>query len=279
MEKKELPLRPGLYVVATPIGNLKDITLRALEVLNAVDSIACEDTRVSGKLLGHYGMKKKFLNYHEHNGEAMRPFILEKIKAGQRIALISDAGTPLISDPGYKLVRAAQEENLYVTTLPGASSVISALTLSGLPTDHFLFCGFINKKTLATYAPIPYTLVFLASPHKVMGELALMQKIFAGREVSLVREISKLFEEVKRGSFAEVMTYFETHTLKGEIVLVVGPVDEDEVMDALTLEKALNEDIKRLKNTMPTKELATLLSGKYGLSKKDVYGKITDFAK
>lgn len=268
-EKKHLPA--GLYIVATPIGNLKDITLRALEVLENVDLIACEDTRESGKLLSHYGIGTKLLAYHEHNAEKARPAIIKAIEEGQSVALISDAGTPLISDPGYKLVREVQEKGLFYTTLPGASSVISALTLAGLPTDHFLFCGFVRLDKIKDYQAIPYTLVFLSSPHRCLDEMNKMKDVFSGREVALVREISKMFEEVKRGSFDEVISYYETHLLKGEIVLVVGPRTEAEVLD----ENALDADIKNLSKTMPTKELAALLAGKYSLPRKDVYTRIT----
>ena len=271
MKEAPSPLQPGLYITATPIGNLKDITLRAIEVLSTVDIIACEDTRISGKLLNHFGISKKLINYHEHNGEKMRPLILDMIKEGKSVALISDAGTPLISDPGYKLVREAQDRGIYVTTIPGASSIVSALTLSGLATDHFLFCGFIQRKKISEYTSIPYTLVFLASPHKILDELQEMKVLFKNREVSLVREISKMFEEVKRGTFEEVIDYFQTHPLKGEIVLLVGPNQNEELMD----EAALNEDIQKLKGTVPTKDLASILAGKYNIPKKDVYTRIT----
>ncbi len=224
---------PGLYIVATPIGNLRDITLRALDALNAADLIVCEDTRVSGKLLSHYGISKPTLSYNDHNGPERRPKIMAALTEGKCVALVSDAGTPLVSDPGYKLVREAIERGFYVTTLPGASSVLSALCLSGLPTDRFLFAGFLPakkeacRKAIQTLANVPSTLVLFESARRLPETLALLQEVLGNREAAVVREITKLYEESRRGTLQELHAHYEkAGAPKGEVVIVVGPPGE-----------------------------------------------------
>jgi 16S rRNA (cytidine1402-2'-O)-methyltransferase len=223
-------LAPGLYVTATPIGNAADISLRALEVLKSADLVLCEDTRVTSRLFAIHGIEAKMAPYHDHNAAEMRPRILKRLEAGERIALVSDAGTPLISDPGFKLVREAVAAGHTVTTLPGASSVMAALTLAGLPTDRFFFGGFLNarqearRKELAGLAAIPATLVFLESANRLAASLADMAAAFGTREAAVARELTKKFEEVRRGSLAELARHYdEAGAPRGEIVVVVGP--------------------------------------------------------
>ena len=228
-------LRPGLYIVATPIGNLGDITRRAVETLRAADVIACEDTRVTGKLLNAMLIKTRMIPYHEHNGSQQRPKILNAIADGKAVALVSDAGTPLISDPGYKLVSDIADAGHFVTTLPGASALTSALTLSGLPTDRVLFMGFApNKRTarvnwfqkeLKTNA----TLVCYESAKRVIASLNDAKTALGNRQVAVCRELTKRFEEVIRGTLADVIETLESHqTLKGEIVLVIEGAEDTE---------------------------------------------------
>lgn len=265
----------GLYIVATPIGNIKDITLRALEILQAVDIIACEDTRTSQKLLSHYGIHQKTISYHDHSTDRTREHLLGLIAEGKSVALISDAGTPLISDPGYKLVRTAQENGLLVTTLPGASSVPAALTLSGLPTNRFLFEGFLPPRSqaritaLTPLKPIPATLVFFEAARRLPETLADMLSVFGNREVAVMREITKLYEETRRGTLETLLAYYtENGAPKGEVVLVVAP-PEAEVADSTTLDSALENALR----TMSVKDAAQYVSAQTGLPKKQVYAR------
>jgi len=223
-------LAPGLYVTATPIGNASDLTLRALDVLRGADVVLCEDTRVTAKLFAIYGLTTKLLPYHDHNAAEMRPRILDRLAAGGRVALVSDAGTPLISDPGYKLVREAVAAGHHVTTLPGASSVMAALTLAGLPTDRFFFAGFLSAKhearlkELIELVGVPGTLVFLESAPRLAASLKDMATALGPREAAVARELTKRFEEVRRGTLVELAAQYEHEGApKGEIVVVVGP--------------------------------------------------------
>lgn len=222
------PLAPGLYIVATPIGNLGDITLRAAEVLRAVSAVACEDTRVTGKLLNHLGAKQRMIRYDDHASDETRDYLLGL--AGEApIALVSDAGTPLISDPGYKLVRAARERGIAVTSLPGPSAAIVGLTLSGLPSDRFLFAGFLPNRdkargeALAALAGVPATLVFYETAPRLADALHAIAEALPGREVAVARELTKRFEECRSGTPADLAAHYATHPPKGEIVLMVGP--------------------------------------------------------
>jgi len=226
----------GLYLVATPIGNLGDITLRALEVLAAADVIACEDTRVTRKLTERYGIKTPLTPYHEHNAAEARPKILARLVAGQTVALVSDAGTPLISDPGYKLVRAASEAGHAITALPGASAVLAALTVAGLPTNRFLFEGFLppkqagRKKRIATLASIPATLVLFESGPRLAASLADLAEGLGPRVAAICRELTKLHEEIRRGDLVSLARgYGEGAETRGEIVIVIAPPADDEV--------------------------------------------------
>jgi 16S rRNA (cytidine1402-2'-O)-methyltransferase len=229
------PKAAGLYLVATPIGNLGDITLRALEVLAAADVIACEDTRVTRKLTERYGIATPLTPYHEHNAAEARPKILARLAAGQTVALVSDAGTPLISDPGYKLVRAASEAGHAVTALPGASAVLAALSVAGMPTDRFLFEGFLppkqtgRQKRIAALASIPATLVLFESGPRLAASLADLANGLGARAAAICRELTKLHEEVRRGDLASLARdYAEGAETRGEIVIVIAPPADQE---------------------------------------------------
>lgn len=220
----------GLAVVATPIGNADDVTLRALTALAHADVIACEDTRVTAKLLARHNVATACVPYHEHNAERMRPILIGRLKHGESVALVSDAGTPLISDPGYKLVRAAIEEGIPVTALPGPSAALNALVLSGLPTDRFLFEGFLPAKSgarrtrLAELAPVTATLIFLEGPSRVAASLSDMRDMLGDRQVAVAREMTKMFEEVRRGSLGDVAAHYaKCGEPKGEVTIVVAP--------------------------------------------------------
>ncbi|HYB05823.1 MAG TPA: 16S rRNA (cytidine(1402)-2'-O)-methyltransferase, partial [Methyloceanibacter sp.] len=234
-EQLEKPLPPRLYLVATPIGNLSDISLRALAVLARADMIAAEDTRHSRKLLSHFGIRGELIPYHEHNAAKERPRLLARIRAGFSVALISDAGTPLISDPGYKLVREALEAGLHVTSVPGASAALAALTNAGLPTDTFLFAGFLpakagpRRKRLEELKLVPATLVFFETASRLNATLADVAQVFGAREAAIAKELTKLHESITRGTAAELAAQIElSQELKGEFVVLVGPPGSDE---------------------------------------------------
>ena len=251
------PIQPGLYVVATPIGNLGDTTLRALEVLAAADVVACEDTRVSAVLLRHYGIANKLVAYHDHNAERQRPKLLAALGEGKAVALISDAGTPLVSDPGYRLVVEAEAAGHAVVPIPGASAVLAALVAAGLPSDSFLFAGFLPPKSAARVKrlrqlmAVPATLIFFESAQRVSASLADMAATFGGaRPGAVARELTKAFETVRRGSLADLAVQFGSEaTPKGEIVIVVGPplaeatsaADADKILLSLLEEKSVSE--------------------------------------
>jgi len=262
----------GLYIVATPIGNLRDITLRALDVLKLADVILCEDTRVSGKLLSHYGIKSHLLSYHDHNGEERRPEILRMLAEGKRVALISDAGTPLISDPGYKLVRDMQEAGHHVSVLPGASSVMAALCLSGLPTNEFHFVGFLPPKKqamaekLSGLSRVQATLVIFESARRLDDTCAAMLETLGDREVAVVREITKLFEEVRKAPLSELIQYYAENGLpKGEVVMVVSPPTGEEDAQDIT------ELLTQLLATHSVKDAAQIAALQTGTPKKEAY--------
>jgi 16S rRNA (cytidine1402-2'-O)-methyltransferase len=227
----DTPLSPGLYIVATPIGNLGDITLRAVATLRGVAAVACEDTRVTGKLLSHLGIKARLIRYDDHASEETRDYVLALAAEGP-VALVSDAGTPLISDPGYKLARAAREMGLAVTSAPGVSAAVMALTLSGLPSDRFLFAGFLPSKdkarraALQELAAIPATLVLYETAPRLTDALAAIGAELPEREVAVARELTKKFEECRSGSANDLIAHYTAHPPKGEIVLVIAPPGE-----------------------------------------------------
>lgn len=264
------PVTPGLYLVATPIGNRGDITLRALFTLSHVDVIYCEDTRTSLPLLETYGIAKPLKSYHEYNADKIRPQIIDLLEKGKAVALISDAGMPLISDPGYKLVRSCQEARLPLTCVPGASAVLTGLVLSGMPTDHFLFAGFPNMKEIFDYQDLKASLVFFESPHRVLETLKGFSVVFKDRQVAVVREITKKFEEVVKGSFQEVISSLEEREkIRGEIVIVLSPPTEGKLSE--TLEEDLDQLLQRALENHTIKDACALVAGALGVSKKRVY--------
>jgi 16S rRNA (cytidine1402-2'-O)-methyltransferase len=270
-----MALAGGLYIVATPIGNLRDMTLRALETLKGCDVIACEDTRVSRKLLSAYQIDKPLLSYHDHNADQMRPLILEKIAHGQAVALISDAGTPLISDPGYKLVRDAYDVGLPVTVLPGPSAVMAGLVLSGMPTDRFLFAGFADKKAYPELVPLNLTLVFFESAQRLTATLKDMAPLFSGRTVAVVREITKLFEEVRRGAFDDLISYYEEKGQpKGEVVVVLSPP----VAQTASL-RDIDQLLRQALEAHSIRDACTLVAGTLGVPRKKVYQRALELTK
>jgi len=246
------PLAPGLYLVATPIGNLADITLRALETLAGADTIACEDTRVSRVLLTHYGIAAKLIAYHEHNAQRVRPQLLAALDDGRAVALISDAGTPLISDPGYRLVEVAVAAGHAVIPIPGASALLAGMVVSGLPSDTFLFAGFLPSKSgprqrrLEQLAHVPASLVFYESPNRLAAALADMAATLgADRPAAVARELTKKFEETRRGALGRLAAHFAAHPVKGEIVIMVGPPGEGEATE-IDVDAALREALDRV---------------------------------
>ncbi|MBE1205823.1 16S rRNA (cytidine(1402)-2'-O)-methyltransferase [Aminobacter carboxidus] len=227
------PLVPALYLVATPIGNLGDITLRALETLAAADHVACEDTRVTRVLLDRYGIRQRPTAYHEHNATEAGPRLIEALENGRSVALVSDAGTPLVSDPGFRLVGQAQERGIRVVPIPGASAVLAALTASGLPSDAFFFAGFLpvkdgQKRTrLEEVKAVPGTLIFFESPRRLADTLEAMADVLGARQAAIGRELTKTFEEIRTGTLAELAAHYaEADTPKGEVVICVAPPEE-----------------------------------------------------
>lgn len=267
---------PGLHVVATPIGNLGDITLRALDVLGGVELIACEDTRVTGKLLAAYGLSTTMTPYHEHNAERARPKLIERLEAGAAVALVSDAGTPLVSDPGYKLVRAAIAAGIPVYAVPGASAVLAGLALSGLPTDRFLWAGFLpqkaapRKKALAELASVPATLVLFETAPRLAAALADMAEILGERPAAVARELTKLYEEVRRGSLAELARHYrEAGPPKGELVVVVAPPGEVGAPDEAALDRLIEDALRRAS----LRDAAEAVAAATGLPRRRVYAR------
>lgn len=242
---KQQDLPAGLYLIATPIGNLRDITLRALDTLNAADSIICEDTRVTGKLLQAYDIKSRLIVYNDHNADKQRDFIIEQIKDGKIMAMVSDAGTPLISDPGYKLVRDCYENGVYVTALPGANAPLTALQLSGMASNAFSFIGFLSSKSVKRMSELEQwktsksSLILFESARRLQECLGDCLQVLGDRQVAVIREMTKLYEEVRRGSISELITYYEQEgDPKGEIVMVIEPYggaeySEDDVISML----------------------------------------------
>lgn len=256
-------LPPGLYVVATPIGNLADLGPRAAETLRRADLVLAEDKRVTAKLLSHAGSKSRLANYNDHSSESDRDSIVARL-GSEAIALVSDAGTPLISDPGYKLVRAARDAGHSIYTLPGPSALIAALTLAGLPTDRFLFGGFLpakakaRREALAELADIRATLVFYETGPRLGDALEAMRDVLGNREGAVVREISKLYEESVTGSLAELAELYAGNQPKGEIVVVVGPPEKAEASDD-DLDRALTDAMRDASPSRAAAEVATRL--------------------
>ncbi|HYH17797.1 MAG TPA: 16S rRNA (cytidine(1402)-2'-O)-methyltransferase [Azospirillum sp.] len=275
-------LAPGLHVVATPIGNAADITLRALDTLKRADAVACEDTRVTGKLMMIHGVSTPLVSYHEHNAARMRPVLIERMRAGEAVALVSDAGTPLVSDPGYKLVRECVAAGVGVTALPGPSAPLTALVLSGLPTDRFLFAGFLPNKQAARRGAIgelrgvPATLVFFESAQRLPDTLADLADLLGEREAAVARELTKLYEEVRRGPLPELAAHYaEAGPPKGEVVLVVGPPGAEAEMGEADMDAALAEALGRLS----VRDAAAEVAARTGRAKREVYARALELAR
>ena len=270
-------LAPGLYITATPIGNASDITLRALDVLRTCDAIVAEDTRVTSRLLAIHGISRPLLIYNDHNAPQVRPKLLQRLRQGARLALVSDAGTPLISDPGHKLVTAAQDEGISVFPVPGASAALAALTVSGLPGERFLFDGFLPAKTgerrtaLGELSTVPATLIFFESAQRLAATLADMAEILGAREAAVTRELTKLHEEIRRGPLAELAGFYaQSGPPKGEITLVVGPPGTQENIGNPVRMDALLAQVLPL---MPVKSAAALIADLTGISRRAVYNR------
>ncbi len=270
-------LPPGLYIVATPIGNLGDISIRALGTLAASDMILAEDKRISKGLLTHYGIKTKMVSYHEHNAEAMRPEIMEKLAAGMSIAQISDAGTPLISDPGFKLVEAALEGGQSVVPIPGASAILTAIVGAGLPTDKFYFEGFLPNKSserrrrIRELETVPGTLVFFEAPHRVQESLGDLAAVLGDRPAAAARELTKKFEEIRRGSLNELaQAYADGAEMRGEFVLLVGASrhEQKELSDA-----DIDTHLHATMLVHSAKDAAAIVASDLGLPKRQVYAR------
>lgn len=267
-----LPLAPGLYLVATPIGHLADMTLRAVAILARADVIYCEDTRHSRTLLAHYAIRATLRPYHEHNAEEQRPRVLKDLDSGRVVALISDAGTPLVSDPGFKLVREAVAHGHAVTAIPGASATLTALIVSGQPTDAFFFVGFLPSKSgarksrAAELAAIPGTLVFFEAPTRLAATLSDLAAVLGNREAAVARELTKLHEDVRRAPLAELARHFESDPPKGEVVIVVGPPEDVEVSDTV-IETALVPALESLS----IRDASRMVAEQLRISKARVY--------
>jgi len=273
------PLEPALYLVATPIGNLADITIRALETLAAADVVACEDTRVTRVLLDRYGIRRRTMAYHEHNATEAGPKLVEAVTSGRSVALVSDAGTPLVSDPGFRLVGEVVEAGGRVVPIPGPSALLAALTASGLPSDAFLFAGFLPVKSgqrttrLEELRVVPATLVFYESPRRLADTLASMRDALGDRPAAIGRELTKTFEEMRRGSLAELAaTYAQEDTPRGEVVICVGP--------PLPTEAPTGDDVDALLLSLSTEMAASKAAGEAarmtGGRKADLYRRLME---
>ncbi len=266
----------GLYIVATPIGNLSDLSQRAISLLEAAEIVAVEDSRVTGKLLYHIGLKKKMWRYNDYSSVEDRDRLIDAARSGV-VVLVSDAGTPLISDPGYKLVRAAREAGVLVSTAPGPSAVITALSICGLPTDRFLFAGFLPSKAkarddaIAELAGLRATLVFYESGPRLAAMLTALGKMLGNREAAVARELTKKFEEVVSGSLSELAARYSDQEPKGEIVVIVAPPLDEIQSEKGDMDAALVEALTRL----PTAKAAAEIAKRFGLERADVYARAT----
>ncbi len=279
-DPKNQTLKNGLYLVSTPIGNMRDISFRALDVLSSVDMIACEDTRVTGKLLSAYRIKKPMVQYNDHSAAKQRAKILQDLAEGARIALVADAGTPLISDPGYKLVREAREQGVYVTAIPGANAVLTALQVSGLPSDAFSFIGFLpakstaRKKMLEEWGETPGSLVVYETAPRLEESLKDMLSVLGNRQAAVTRELTKMFEEVQSGALEDLISHYKKKGApKGEIAVIIGSrmtiavSEEEEMSRAVTIEDQLRVALK----SMSVKDAAETVATASGKSKKAIY--------
>ena len=266
------PLAAGLYIVATPIGNLGDITVRAADILARCDGVACEDTRVTGKLMKHLGISKPLWRYDDHAGEKDRARLVESMHE-RAVALVSDAGTPLVSDPGFRLVNDCRAAGIPVTTLPGACAVVAGLTLSGLPNDRFLFGGFLPSKekarrdVLEELGVVDATLIFYETGPRLLKSLAAISEVLGAREVAVARELTKIHEECRRGMPDGLMAYYEANPPKGEIVLLVGPADPG------TVEHDVDGLLREAMGEMKASQAAAKVAKITGAERKDLYAR------
>jgi 16S rRNA (cytidine1402-2'-O)-methyltransferase len=264
-----------LYIVATPIGNLEDITLRALRVLKEVDLIAAEDTRHSRKLLTHFGISRPLTSYFDHNKELKGGYIIERLQQGQNVALITDAGTPCISDPGYQLVRDAVAAGITVVPIPGACAAITALSASGLPTDHFTFAGFLpnrqqkRRERLQAFAGEKGLLVLYESPKRLLATLRDMLETLGDREVVVARELTKIYEEFLRGKLSALVEEVEKREIRGEVAILVTPADEPELPDVPEMEELLRRYLAS--GELSVKDAVKQVTKETGLPKSVVY--------
>jgi len=279
-----LAINNGLTLIATPIGNLRDVTFRAIDALMQADQILCEDTRVSRKLLNHYNINTKLTSYHEYNATSLRPKIIRALQQGKKIALISDAGTPNISDPGYKLVESCLTNDIQVSTIPGPTAVVAALSISGLPTDNFYFGGFLpskttaRKKTFASLRTLDTTLIFYESPARLVACLHDSLEYFAGRTAVIARELTKLHEDVRRAEISELYNFYKGITrVRGEIVLLISPPQKEasyfshDHIKNLLKERFADETLKdAVRNLAREHDISRSLVYKLALEMKDV---------
>jgi 16S rRNA (cytidine1402-2'-O)-methyltransferase len=276
-------IEPGLHVVATPIGNLRDVSLRALGTLAAADAVIAEDTRVTKVLLAHYGISTPLVAYHEHNAAVVRPHLLARLADGAALALVSDAGTPLVSDPGFKLVAEAVAQGTPITAVPGASAVLAALVVAGLPTDRFFFEGFLPQKQaarrarIAELASIPGTLVFFESPRRLASTVTDLAAVLGGRDAAIARELTKHFETVRRGSLPELAhALADEEPPKGEIVVLVAPPAENEA--PVISDAAIDAKLQRALRTLSVKDAASVVAAESGEKRRKVYARAVALA-
>lgn len=255
-------MQTGLYIVGTPIGNMSDMSPRAVDVLRNVDLIAAEDTRVFGKIAAHFDIKTPRVSCHEHNERDVVPELIEKMRAGASVAAVTDAGMPGVSDPGFRLVRAARAAGVAVFMVPGPTAAVSALVLSGFPTDRFTFCGFFDEKKLAADNKIRHTIIYYESPNRIMATIAALARVMPERQIAIVREITKMYEETIIGYPAELMNITPP---RGEIVIVVAPAPEHKMSDA-EISEIVNDVV-----ATSTKSAAADLAARAGISKKEAY--------
>lgn len=264
-----------LYIVATPIGNLGDMSARAVDTLKSVAAVACEDTRVTGVLLQRFAIATPMLPYHDHNADAMRPKLLARLTAGESLALVSDAGTPLISDPGYKLVKDCVDHKIAVVPIPGASAPLAALMAAGLATDRFVFAGFLPPKdkarrdALEALKPLTMTLVFFESPHRLADSLATMAQVLGPRAAAVGRELTKLHEEFRRGPLPDLAASFAAAPARGEIVVVVAGAPEQDGAVAVDVDAALAAALK----SMSLRDAADAVARSTGTPRREVYAR------
>jgi 16S rRNA (cytidine1402-2'-O)-methyltransferase len=269
-------MKPGLHLVATPIGHLGDLSPRALETLRDADLVLCEDSRVTGKLLKLKGIERSLTPYHEHNAARIRPRVLSHLENERSVALVSDAGTPLISDPGYKLVREAIDAGYEVMAVPGPSAALAALTVSGLPTDRFLVAGFLPAKSSArqraigAFKTVPATLIWFDSPRRLAGALADLETVLGQRPAAVARELTKVFEEVRRDRLDRLARYYaDEGPPRGEVVIVVGPPDEQTAIDEETIDDALTEALE----TLSPSAAAAAVAARTGQPRRALYSR------